>query len=88
MPGEDYLIVSHYDMIEAVKICRQKGLKLGQDVGIVTFNDAPMLEVIENGISVISTDFKQMGTQAARFINYNERVQTVIPTRLIVRGSL
>ncbi|MFA5420324.1 MAG: GntR family transcriptional regulator [Bacteroidales bacterium] len=86
--GEAYLIVSHTDLIEAVKICRNKGLKIGTDVGIVTFNDAPMLEVIENGISAISTDFKQMGVQAARFINNNERVQMYIPTRLIVRGSL
>lgn len=86
--GEAYLIVSHTDLIEAVKICRNKGLKPGVDVGIVTFNDAPMLEIIENGITSISTDFKQMGVQAARFINNNERVQMYIPTRLIVRGSL
>jgi len=86
--GQAYLIVSHTDLIEAIKTCRNKGLKLGTDVGIVTFNDAPMLEIIENGISTISTDFKQMGVQAARFINNNERVQLYIPTRLIVRGSL
>jgi DNA-binding transcriptional regulator YhcF (GntR family) len=86
--GEAYLIVSHADLIEAVKICKNKGLKLGQDVGIVTFNDAPMLEIIENGITSISVDFKQMGVLAARFINNNERIQTYVPTRLIVRGSL
>lgn len=86
--GEAYLIVSHSDLIESVKICRNKGLKLGEDIGIVTFNDAPMLEIIENGITSISTDFKQMGVQAARFINSNERVQMYIPSRLIVRGSL
>ncbi|MDP4276539.1 MAG: GntR family transcriptional regulator [Bacteroidota bacterium] len=86
--GDVYLIASHADLIEAVKICRNKGLRLGKDVGIVTFNDAPMLEVIENGISAISTDFKQMGIQAARFINNNEPVQLYIPTKLIVRGSL
>lgn len=86
--GEAYLIVSHSDLIEAVKICRAKGLKPGVDVGLVAFNDAPMLELIENGITTISTDFKQMGVQAARFINNNERIQTYIPTRLIIRGSL
>lgn len=86
--GEAYLCVSHTDMIELVKICRNKGLEAGKDVGIVTFNDAPMLEVIENGITSISVDFKQMGILAARFINNNERLQTYVPTRLIVRGSL
>jgi DNA-binding transcriptional regulator YhcF (GntR family) len=86
--GEAFLIVSHNDLIEAVKIAKSKNLRLGQDIGIVTFNDAPMLEVIENGITSISVDFKQMGVLAARFINNNERLQTYVPTRLIVRGSL
>lgn len=86
--GEANLIISHGDLIEAVKICKSKGLKLGEDIGIVTFNDAPMLEVIENGITSISVDFKQMGVLAARFINNNERLQTYVPTKLIVRGSL
>lgn len=86
--GEANLIVSHGDLIEAVKICKSKGLKIGEDIGIVTFNDAPMLEVIENGITSISVDFKQMGVLAARFINNNERLQTYVPTKLIVRGSL
>jgi hypothetical protein len=29
-----------------------------------------------------------MGVLAARFINNNERLQTYVPTKLIVRGSL
>lgn len=86
--GEAYLCVTHSDMIDLVKMCREKGYKLGEDVGLVTFNDAPMLEVIENGITVISTDFKLMGILAARFINNNEHLQTYVPTKLIVRGSL
>jgi len=86
--GNAYIIVTHADLIEFVKICKHKKLKLGVDVGVVTFNDAPMLEVIENGITSISVDFKQMGELAARFINNNEHIQTYVPTRLIVRGSL
>jgi len=86
--GEAFLIVSHNDLIEAVKICKIRNLRLGQDIGLVAFNDAPMLEIIENGITAISVDFKQMGALAARFINNNERLQTYVPTRLIVRGSL
>lgn len=87
-PGEAYLMVSHQDMIEAVKICRKRNLVLGKDVGIVTFNDAPMLEVIDNGISVISTDFKKMGMLAGKFITDSETIQAYVPTKLIVRGSL
>jgi DNA-binding transcriptional regulator YhcF (GntR family) len=86
--GVVYLIASHSDVIKFVKICKAKNLKLGKDVGLITFNDTPMLEVIENGISAISTDFKQMGKLAAKYINTRAKIQTYIPTRLIVRGSL
>jgi DNA-binding transcriptional regulator YhcF (GntR family) len=86
--GVAYLVVWHSDVVNFVKICRSKNLKLGEDVGLITFNDTPMLEVIENGITVISTDFKQMGTLAANFIKTRQKIQTYIPTRLIVRGSL
>jgi len=86
--GTVYLCARHIDMIEVVKICRSKKLELGKDVGIITFNDAPMLEVIENGISVISSDFKEMGRLAAEFIKTRKKVQTYVPTKLIVRGSI
>ncbi|MDR2804620.1 MAG: GntR family transcriptional regulator [Dysgonamonadaceae bacterium] len=87
-PGVAYLLSRHSDVVEFVKICRAKNLKLGKDVGLMTFNDTPMLEVIENGISVISTDFKQMGKLTADYIKERQKIQTYIPTRLIVRGSL
>jgi DNA-binding transcriptional regulator YhcF (GntR family) len=88
VPGIAYLVARHSDVIEFVKICRAKKLKLGKDVGLITFNDTPMLEVIENGITVISTDFKQMGKLTADYIKDRKKIQTYIPTRLIVRGSL
>jgi DNA-binding transcriptional regulator YhcF (GntR family) len=87
-PGTAYLIAKHSDMIDTVKICRTKKLVPGKDVGIVTFNDTPMLEVIENGISVISTDFRQMGRLSAEYIKTRKKIQTYIPTKLILRGSL
>jgi DNA-binding transcriptional regulator YhcF (GntR family) len=83
-----YLIVRHSDLIEFTKICRKKGLVMGKDVGVVTINDAPMLEVIENGITSISTNFKQMGSLASEFIKTKQKIQTYVPTQLIVRGSL
>ena len=88
VPGTVYLAAKHSDLIKIVKICREKKLTLGKDVGLVTFNDTPMLEVIENGISVISTDFRQMGKLAAEYIKNREKIQTYIPTKLILRGSL
>lgn len=87
-PGIVYLVAGHNNMVQFIKICRQKGLTLGKDVGLITFNDAPMLEIIDNGISTISTDFKQMGKLAAEYIKTRKKIQTYIPTKLIIRGSL
>jgi hypothetical protein len=47
-----------------------------------------MYEIIENGITVISTDFAMMGQQAAEFVKSREKIQEVIPARMIVRNSL
>jgi DNA-binding transcriptional regulator YhcF (GntR family) len=88
VPGVAYLLARHSDVVEFVKICRAKKLKMGKDIGLITFNDTPMLEVIENGITVISTDFKQMGKSTAEYIKTRQKIQTYIPTRLIIRGSL
>jgi DNA-binding transcriptional regulator YhcF (GntR family) len=88
LPETAYLVARHIDMIKIVKMCRLQKYELGKDIGLVTFNDEPMMEVIENGISVISTDFKQMGKIAAEFINTRNKIQTYIPTNFIIRGSL
>lgn len=88
MPETAYLVARHIDMIQIVKTCRLQNYELGKDVGLVTFNDAPMLEVIENGICAISTDFKEMGKIAAEYIKTRTKIQTYIPTKLIMRGSL
>jgi len=88
VPETAYLAARHIDMIQIVKTCRLQNYELGKDVGLITFNDAPMLEVIENGITCISTDFKEMGKIAAEYIKTRNKVQTYIPTRVILRGSL
>lgn len=83
-----YLIIQQKDLVEIVKQCRKKQLTPGKDIGLIAYNDSPMYEIIENGISVISTDFSEMGKKAAEFVVTREKVQQVIPARMIVRGSL
>lgn len=86
--GTAYLIVKHSHLIDFIKLTRMRGWALGEDVGVVAYNDEPVFEILDNGISVISTDFDLMGAVAARFILTMERPQIYIPTRLILRGSL
>lgn len=88
VPGNAFLIVKHMDLVEMVKLVRARNLELGRDIGAAVFNDEPMFEILDQGITAISTDFRMMGNVAADFIRSHKKIQTYIPTRLIVRGSL
>ena len=68
--------------------CKDKELEPGVDVGFLSYNDTPMKKFIYKGISVISTDFKELGTKAAKFINEGNFLQCYIPTKIYLRESL
>ncbi|MEM1124721.1 MAG: GntR family transcriptional regulator [Bacteroidota bacterium] len=61
-----YIIIQESDLVNLVKQVRDKHYQLGKDIGIICYNDTPLKELL--GITVISTDFKQMGTLAAQMI--------------------
>jgi len=88
VPGRAYLFFRQKDLVDILKIARAKGLKTGTEIGLLAYNDSPLFEVVENGITTISTDFRLMGARAAEYVKTRERIQEIIPTRLIVRNSL
>jgi hypothetical protein len=47
-----------------------------------------MKKFIYKGISVVSTDFKELGTKAAEFITNDKPMQHCVSTNLILRESL
>ena len=86
--GQAYFVIKDSDLVKIVKDCRKDSLKIGTDVGIISYNDTPMKEIVGDGITVISTDFIRMGKECANFIVSKEKVSLVIPTQLKIRGSL
>lgn len=87
-PGQAYLVIKDSDLVKIVKDCKKNAYKIGTEVGIISYNDSPMKEIVGAGITVISTDFVRMGKDCANFIVSKEKLTEVIPTNLIVRGSL
>jgi len=87
-PEQAYLVIKESDLVKIVKDCKKKGYKIGTDVGIISYNDSPMKEIVGAGITVISTDFIRMGRECAQFIVNKTRISEIIPTKLIIRGSL
>jgi hypothetical protein len=47
-----------------------------------------MKEIVEGGVTVISTDFNKMGELAAKFVKNKQKLQEILPTSLILRRSL
>ncbi len=68
--------------------CREKDFEPGKDVGFLSYNETPMKKFIYKGISVVSTDFKELGTKGAEFITKDEPMQYYVSTNLIIRESL
>ena len=86
--GIAYISVSDRILGQFLEQCRELEFEPGVDVGFLSYNETPMKKFIYKGISVISTDFKALGTKAAEFISKDEIMQCYIPTKLILRDSL
>lgn len=86
--GIAYISVSDRILGHFLEQCKDKNLEPGSDVGFLSYNETPMKKFIYKGISVVSTDFKELGTKAAAFITHDEVVQCYVPTSLIIRESL
>ena len=88
LKGRAYIVLEDSDLAELVKKTRLQSLVLGEEVGIVSFNDTPLKEVLANGITVISTNHSQMGRTAAELILKGKVMNLKNPFGLIRRGSL
>ena len=88
--GNAYITFSRYDTddVALIKLARSKNYKLGKDIGLISYNDTAVKEILEDGITVISTDFEAMGKAVSQAILNKETVVARNPTRVIVRNSL
>ena len=83
-----YISVSDHVLGRFLEQCNELNLEPGKEVGFLSYNETPMKKFIYKGISVVSTDFKALGTKSAAFVTSNEPVQIYIPTKLTIRESL
>jgi len=86
--GEIYFVLDDKNLIRILKKIKNQKLKLGHDVGVISYNDTILKDVVENGITTISTDFNAMGMRLAEMILKNEKLKEENPSRLTIRKSL
>lgn len=87
-PQNAYINLMEDDLVTLVKKIKDAAYVVGQEVGILSYNETPLKEILLDGITVMSTDFAQMGRTAARLILENSSQHVENPFRLIVRKSL
>ncbi|MGS2725356.1 GntR family transcriptional regulator [Psychroserpens sp. BH13MA-6] len=86
--GEVYIILDDSDLIYFIKSMKDQQLVLGEDIGVISYNETLLKEVVEGGITTISTDFKAMGKRLAQMITHNEQGHIENPHDFILRNSL
>lgn len=83
-----YIVINDSDLGKLVKSAAAEKFSLGRDVGIISYNDTPLKEIIgTGGISVVTTDFRQIGAAFVEFILSGRSFQREIDTGIIRRYS-
>jgi DNA-binding LacI/PurR family transcriptional regulator len=86
--GEIFVIPEDRSLLKIIKKIKEEGLLLSEDIGIISYNDTLLKEIVEGGITTISTDFKEMGKRLAQMIMNKENVKIENPANLMIRKSL
>ena len=86
--GELYIILDDKNLIRVIKRIKEQNFLLVRDVGLISYNDSLLKEIVEGGITTISTDFNLMGQRLAQMILNKEFAQVENPNRLIIRKSI
>lgn len=86
--GTVYINLKEDDLVTLIKKIKATQFKLGKDIGIISYNETPLKEVLLDGITVISTDFENLGKKAAEIILKKQDVSIKNPFNVIPRNSL
>jgi len=83
-----FIVLEESDLVDLIKCCRVQHLVLGQDIGIISYNETPLKEILADGITVISTDHEKMGEIAANMMLQKQKGKVLNSFTLIRRNSL
>jgi DNA-binding GntR family transcriptional regulator len=86
--GEVYINLMEDDLVLLIERLIALKFKIGQEVGLISYNETPLKRIILDGLTTISTDFKELGAKAAELIINNKKEKIEIPFYLTVRNSL
>lgn len=86
--GQAYITLTEDDLVSLAEQTIDTNLEIGLDIGIISYNETPLKRLILKGITTISTDFEQLGCQAAKALLATQKVQIHVPFYFKLRNSL
>ena len=86
--GEVFINLMEDDLVVLLEKIQSTDLKVGKDVGIISYNETPWKRFILDGITTISTDFKKMGEMVAELVLNKSKDHLEVPFALTLRNSL
>ncbi len=86
--GELYMVVNDEDIVELVKQVEKKNWTLGKEIGIISYNETPLKEVLSGGIATLSTNFKVMGKTMSELLKEKTIQYIENPWKMTIRKSL
>jgi DNA-binding transcriptional regulator YhcF (GntR family) len=87
-PGTAYINLMEDDLVKLIERIIAQKLKVGQNIGVISYNETPLKKIILDGITTISTDFKMLGEKAADLVLSDAKQHIPIPFKITLRNSL
>ncbi|MEJ5943966.1 LacI family DNA-binding transcriptional regulator [Pseudokineococcus basanitobsidens] len=94
-PPDALLVANSLMALGVLRALADHGLRMGADVGLVAFDDAPWSTLVEPAVTVVAQPAYELGTRAAQLLLERVRGEAtdvpartvVLDARLLVRGS-
>jgi DNA-binding transcriptional regulator YhcF (GntR family) len=86
--GEVFINLMENDLVVLIERILATKLKIGKNIGVISYNETPLKKIILNGLTTISTDFEKMGEMTADIIKNGSTARHEVPFYLTLRSSL
>lgn len=86
--GQVFINLMENDLVILIEKILATKMKVGKQIGVISYNETPLKKIILNGITTISTDFQMMGEKTAELILQRSTEHIPIPFSLTKRASL
>ena len=85
--NDAFIVIDDNHLVDIIKVAKHNKWKMGQDIGVMSYNETSLKSVIGDGITTITTDFAAMGRAMAKMILSGKKEVIANPFILIDRNS-